>query len=322
MKVSVIIPVYNVSNYIEKSIVSICNQTMQEGVECIIVNDCTPDDSMAKVYNIIHNYTGAIEFKIINHDNNKGLAAARNSGMKVAKGDYVLHLDSDDFYDDSLIEDLYCSAVCHNSDVAICDIYQTNIHDESVYKVNTLPSREDYVKALLDRNYNLFLWNIWNKLIKRKLFVENEISWKEGINNGEDLLICTKLFCFVNNVSKVNKPLYHYTHYNMNSFSNTTDIMENELHIIEEITDFFKKKGLYNKYIENICFRKLSAKLTLLSSEQGFSNLDYHRLFPEANKYIYKHPRISFLPKLKLYISSLNPKFYVFLHKLLKHHDS
>lgn len=318
MKVSIIIPVYKVSKFIEKSINCICKQTMQEGVECIIVNDCTPDDSIVKAKQIIDAYNGSIIFKVIEHEKNRGLAAARSTGMKHATGDYVLHLDSDDFYEYNMVEELYNNAIENDADVAMCDIFNTYINNEYVYTINTLNSPEEYVLALINREYNTFLWNIWNKMIKREIFINNQITWTEGIDNGEDLLICTKLFCFVRNVSKVNKALYHYTHYNTTSFLNTTDLIENELLIIEEIEKFFREKNIYNTYIEDIGFRKLSTKLILLGKHKGYLNHVYHKLFPEAMKYVYKHPNISLLSKIKLYISYICPKFYILLYKFIR----
>ena len=93
--VSIIIPVYKVENWIEGCLLSVCNQTY-ENIECIIVNDATPDKSMDIVESILKNYTGSIRFKIITHELNRGLSAARNFCVKAATGDYLIFLDSDD----------------------------------------------------------------------------------------------------------------------------------------------------------------------------------------------------------------------------------
>ena len=89
VNVSIIIPVYNVEQYIESCLYSVINQTYKGTLECIIVNDCTPDQSMEVVNRLLSVYQGNILFKIINHQENKGLSAARNSGVKIAKGDYL-----------------------------------------------------------------------------------------------------------------------------------------------------------------------------------------------------------------------------------------
>lgn len=315
MKVSAIIPVYNVSKYIKKSINCICNQTMQEGVECIIVNDCTPDDSIIKAKQIIDAYNGSIVFKIIEHEKNRGLAAARSTGMKYASGDYVLHLDSDDFYEYNMIEELYKSAIQSDADVSMCDFYQTYVDKEFIYNVGTINDIDEYVRALIRHNYKYSAWNVWNKMFKRSIFEDNAIDWKESINFGEDNLICTKLFCFIKKVSKVNKPLYHYTHYNTSSYTNTLDVIVDEktIPVLSDIEIFLRNKNLYSKFESDINFRKLSIKIVLLRFGKKELRNYYNTIYPEAQKYICKSPDISFLSKIKLYCAHININIFTFI---------
>ena len=95
MKVSIIVPVYNVSCYIVKCLESISIQTYQD-IECILVDDCGKDDSIEKAEHFISHYTGKITFIIIHHSENLGLSGSRNTGIKAAKGEYIYFLDSDD----------------------------------------------------------------------------------------------------------------------------------------------------------------------------------------------------------------------------------
>ena len=88
MNVSIIIPVYNVSLYIERCIKSVMNQTYQD-IECILVNDASPDNSITIAERLIADYDGSIQFRILNHEHNKGQSAARNTGIKAASGDYI-----------------------------------------------------------------------------------------------------------------------------------------------------------------------------------------------------------------------------------------
>ena len=96
MKISIIVPVYNVEPYIEDCLKSVAAQTYNGEIECIIVNDCTPDDSCAVIERFINGYDGAIDFKLLHHTVNRGLSAARNTGIDAATGDYIYFLDSDD----------------------------------------------------------------------------------------------------------------------------------------------------------------------------------------------------------------------------------
>ena len=96
MKITIVIPVYNVERYIEDCLSSVAAQTYKEEIECILVNDCTPDDSCTVIDNFIKKYNGNIEFKLLHHNKNRGQSAARNTGIDAATGDYVYFLDSDD----------------------------------------------------------------------------------------------------------------------------------------------------------------------------------------------------------------------------------
>ena len=114
MKVSIIIPVYNVSAYIERCIKSVMNQTYND-IECIIVDDATPDDSIVKCEQMIVAYDGPIRFSILHHQQNRGLSAARNTGTEVATGEFLYYLDSDDEITLDCIETLMKPMIEDNS---------------------------------------------------------------------------------------------------------------------------------------------------------------------------------------------------------------
>ena len=96
--ISIIIPVYNVEKYIERCLLSVIGQKGLDGfVECILVDDCTPDRSMQIAQKLIGDYQGSIHFRIIHNNENQGLSCSRNNGLKIAKGDFVYFLDSDDY---------------------------------------------------------------------------------------------------------------------------------------------------------------------------------------------------------------------------------
>lgn len=106
-KISIIVPVFNVEPYITECIQSVMRQTYKGPMECIVVDDCGNDKSIEIVEMLIDEYDGLIEFKIMHHDNNRGLSAARNTGTDAASGDYVCYLDSDDFIEPNAIEKLF-----------------------------------------------------------------------------------------------------------------------------------------------------------------------------------------------------------------------
>ena len=104
MDVSIIIPVYNVAPYIGDCLRSVMRQSYKGDVECILVDDCGLDESIVIAEQMIAEYDGPIQFKILHHDHNRGLSAARNTGTLQAKGDWIYYLDSDDEITEDCIE--------------------------------------------------------------------------------------------------------------------------------------------------------------------------------------------------------------------------
>ena len=188
MKVSIIIPVYNVSAYIERCIESVMNQTYKD-IECIIVDDASPDDSIVKCEKMIAEYDGPIQFTILHHQQNRGLSAARNTGTNVAIGEFLYYLDSDDEITPDCIENLLKPMMEDNS----IDFVQGNHMDEMdgkefVFHKQSLSfyvtgddARHEYYKS-----QNLYCL-AWNKLIKRSFIINNKLFFKEGIVH-EDVL--------------------------------------------------------------------------------------------------------------------------------------
>ena len=112
-KVSVIIPVYNVEPYLEKCLDSLINQTLKD-IEIICINDCSTDNSL----NILEQFKNKDErIKLINLKENKGAAAARNEGLKIAKGEYLGFVDPDDYVDLNFYEELYKKAKQDDADI-------------------------------------------------------------------------------------------------------------------------------------------------------------------------------------------------------------
>ena len=126
MNISIIVPVYNVEPYIERCIRSIMNQTFTEGVECILINDCTPDNSIRIVQQLINEYKGNIQFRILSNEHNQGIASVRNIGLQAAKGTYIQYIDSDDYVEPDMLETLYKKACGSSSDILVYDYYCEN----------------------------------------------------------------------------------------------------------------------------------------------------------------------------------------------------
>lgn len=189
-KVSIIVPVYNVSSYIERCIKSIMSQTYSE-LECIIVNDATPDDSIEKCEKMISQYDGPIIFKILHHDMNRGLSASRNTGTKIANGDYIFYLDSDDEITKNCITTLV-EVAQENNGIEIVQGYTSSAPFRDYYQ----PSYLDNVNIVKDNGWvrkNFYTINkklpvnAWNKLIKKDFLEEKQLYFKEGLIHEDEL---------------------------------------------------------------------------------------------------------------------------------------
>lgn len=207
-KISVIVPVYNVEKYLKRCINSILNQTFKN-FELILVNDGSTDNSL----NICKNYKekdGRIQ---LISQTNKGLSAARNTGLKYAKGKYVCFVDSDDFIEKEYLSLLLSNIEKYNSDIAMCEYYLTN-EEGRKYSISRLNEPKDIHVLSGKKTFSYFykenyVPNVvaWNKIYLRSLF--DNIKYDEG-HYFEDELIAPFLFYKARRVSFLRVPLYNY----------------------------------------------------------------------------------------------------------------
>lgn len=224
--VSVIIPIYNVSQYVERCLQSLMSQDVcGVEMECLIVDDCGTDDSMRIVRRVIDNYHGFINFSIVSHEHNRGLSAARNTGLEHARGEYVLFVDSDDYLTPGAIQYLIDNLLQHSGvDMVMGNV--KNMKDNSLL-INNL-DREllvDDADELMQRmlRHQIYLY-AWNKLIRRELLMDNNIRFIDGILY-EDQSWSLMLFGHLSSVLMLPRITYVYE-YNQSSIVNTTFITE------------------------------------------------------------------------------------------------
>jgi glycosyltransferase involved in cell wall biosynthesis len=197
--VSIIIPVYKVEAYIERCLLSVMHQTYHDSAfECILVDDCSPDNSISIAQNLINGYHGIIDFKIIRNDKNRGLSVARNNGMKHATGKYIFFLDSDDYLKEDCLQVMLGIAAIHPD----AEMIMGNSLDKRLNMAFVdYSDKDDY--CILDNNQLLkgFYFEgippmAWNSLISRELVVNNQLSFKPNLIH-EDNLWASKLFPLV-----------------------------------------------------------------------------------------------------------------------------
>lgn len=188
--VSIIVPVYQVSEYVERCLRSVMEQSYTD-IECVLVDDATVDDSIVKCEKLISSYVGPIRFRIVHHDYNRGLSASRNTGTAAATGDYLYYLDSDDYISPDCIESLV-SVVLEDPSIEMVQGYYILKRDgESECRSMRLdnPVRTTSLEATRKefyRNRSIYV-SVWNKLLKKSFVEEHGLYCREGVV-FEDLL--------------------------------------------------------------------------------------------------------------------------------------
>ena len=184
LSISIIIPVYNVEPYIEACLQSVANQTVTEGVECILVDDCGSDNSMQLAEQFIKNYKGGISFSILHHNHNRGLSAARNTGIQASQSKYIYFLDSDDAITNDCLETLWNNVVKHPGIDLVQGSYKTA--DAPYMRMFEQPSFPRYTansrlikKSLLD--FDVIPVMAQNRLVRREMILDHNILFREGI---------------------------------------------------------------------------------------------------------------------------------------------
>lgn len=292
LKVSIVIPIYGVEKYIERCAISLFEQTYSN-IEYVFVNDATKDNSIKVLENVISRYKERkVDVKIIHHIENKGLSGARNTGIYHITGDYVMHVDSDDFLELNAVELLVHQAIEENADIVICDYYSVK-NDIKDYVSLNFKSKESLILGVL---YKSISPSIWGKLFTSKLYKSGyDVLSVEGVGQGEDYATTPRLYYYAKNISKLNIALYNYERSNQNSYSlnMTTKSIDSMLKADKKLVDFFSDKQLSKNNMSKILgITLLRTKLYLLKR----SNYTYFSLI----KNLYKDEQTKYLEFLPI----------------------
>ncbi len=231
--VSIIIPVYNVSDYVEECLQSVAAQTYTD-IECIIVDDCGTDDSMQKVEQFVTSYQGPIAFKILHHEHNRGLSAARNTGMDAATGEYIYFIDSDDYiYPYSI--DVLVKAIEQQPDI---DIAYANYNGKKIMSSQFGVEEGIYDNSLLFRSQGKLLIMAWNQLYKRAFLSNHSLYFAEGLIHEDDVW-SFQVACHMPKIVILNKITYYFRERKGSiSTLSFTSRAPNYCKVYEEMTNF------------------------------------------------------------------------------------
>jgi len=262
-KVSILVPVYNVSKYIERCAHSLFQQTFED-IEYVFVNDGTQDDSIEKLQKVIELYPDR-KIKIIHHEKNRGLAAARNTAIDNSTGKYIQHIDSDDWIEADMIETMYNKAETEQADIVVCDFIFEGITQKEYRTDEVVNSKEENFRNMLIGK--VCQESLCNKLINRKLFSFKDCVSIEGLNYMEDRHLTIRLYFYADKIVKIDRAFYHYDKTNEKSItSNKVKIHFENLILFWDLLDIFlKEKNIYDKYSDIIEQSKVENKVGLIT---------------------------------------------------------
>ena len=258
-------------------------QTLDD-VEFIFVDDCSTDESLAVLKRVLNDYPQRQpQTRIIHHSENCGLPAARNTGLAAATGDYIFHCDSDDFIERDALQSMYEAAVKVDADIVYTDWYLTYPEKQRLMRCPSYGTPEKALQGLL---HGTMKYNVWNKLVRRSLYINNHIRFPKGHGMGEDMTMIL-LFAKARSVTYLPKGTYHYVRQNENAFTaarseeSYRDLLFNANRVINALTGIVPDEDL-------ACF-KLNVKFPFLISDRREDYERWQQWFPEANRYIASH---------------------------------
>ena len=290
MKISVIVPVYNVENYLEKCLNSLVNQTLQE-IEILVINDGSTDNSQK----IIEVFQSKFPQKIKTFaKENGGLSDARNFGIDRATGEFLAFVDSDDYVSVTMMEEMYGLAKKHEAEIVICNLQKVDEHGNVTQKLRQIPNLPE--KIDLEKNFSVFSdisYFACNKIFKRELF--DGKRFQKGMH-FEDIELIPQLLLQCKTLAKTNAFHYQYLE-RSNSISKShtergLDILkavervekafENSVYFSQqkELKGFQILEGIYTflAYLafvkDDKVYRKMSLELKEFSKERNISTLE------------------------------------------------
>ena len=304
IKGSVIVPVYNVYDYLDKCLTSLVNQTLED-IEIIVVNDGSKDNSQE----IIDRYAKMDPRIIPLKKKNGGLSDARNYGLSYAKGEYISFVDSDDYVDVTMLEKMYEKAKTEKCDLVECDCYWEYPDGRLILDRS----------SIVDGYFVDIRVMAWNKIYKRSLLKKTKVLFPKGLQY-EDICFCYQLLPYVEKIGSVPEGFYYYLQRD-NSIANTANKRVREIYdILELVLRYYKEKDLYDVYYEELeylimkfilgrNFYRISA-LSDKSLRKQYLNEGYQMLvtnFPnwKKNKYLKKKKGLH-----HFYYRHLNKFFY------------
>lgn len=271
-KITIVVPIYNVAPYIQECLESVTRQSYKGSIECLLIDDCGTDNSMDVVRNFLDSYKGNVDFKIYKHERNKGLSAARNTGLNHASGEYIFFLDSDDEITDDCLEKLERPIHCSTFDFVIGGYKVVGLKNTApplLLKTETIVSEKTLMKDYYEDKWYMM---VCGKLCNVDFLRSNSLYFKEGLLH-EDELWSFQLACLAKTMYVVNEECYIYK---IRSGSITMNPKTQERRVVAfqkimtYMIDFVIDKQIKDKYA---CLKIISLLNILNEALPRWSNL-------------------------------------------------
>lgn len=307
-KVTVIVPIYNVSQHVEKCVESLMRQTLRE-IEYIFIDDCAQDNSFEILMDTISRYPErADDIKVIRHNVNKGLTKSRNDGLALATGEFIAHCDGDDWMEETMYETMYHKAIAESAEMVLCDFYFA-LADKNVIHKSRIDFSSDKISIM--RSYICEEWNtVWVALVAKNVYDRSGYRSPEDFTFTEDFHLMVRLMHESRKVSHIDKPLYYYNQTNSSSIIHTVNPKRqfDEIKCYEQIEEWMKCTGLSDTFKKEMGWRYLKSK-SYFVSQNHFD--DFRSIHPSSNRYIISVP-LNFCPlkaKVKMVLTILHLDF-------------
>lgn len=312
--ISVIVPIYNVEGYLKKCIDSLLNQDY-DNFELLLVNDCSTDNSLQ----IAQKYVDAYPDKciIVCHDTNRGLSAARNSGISYAKGEWITFVDSDDWVLEDYLSTLYDTAMTSKSDIVIGGVVYaydngTTRSADSYGNLKSGAAKKEIIAQC--RSYAC------GRLFRRSLFTESNIAFPEDIRRSEDVGTVIPLFTRASRIAILEKNVYFYYQRSTSlSLSNKQIDLSFYPKTVNRMLDL--SIAGYEKELEFRCIHELlygMVFLMVISNRSRREFVNHIDRFTSSHKEWQSNPYINELPKAKrIFIKFAENKQYLMLKLLV-----
>lgn len=291
-KVSVIIPVYNASEFIGRCCRSLFEQTLED-MEFVFVDDGSNDNSLELIEHILKSYPKRKnQSKILRHSPNRGVSLTRQEGLEAASGEYVIHCDSDDWIEPQMYETMYNIAQHEFADVVCCgfsiDYNNGNSRNVTFNQAGVISSIEFNIAPLTG--------SLVNKLVRRSILLDAGVSFPQSINWGEDfyvsicgLLMASKVYC-------MQECFYHY--YQQSDSITHTITRERALELLgigKAIEHFLKQQNLLDKYFFQLNYLKFQLKSSFLRRKEIRDLRLWKNTYPECHNDIMKYSNANYI---------------------------